>query len=181
MTSKLAMMFGGRVAEEMVFGDENVTTGAGNDIQQATGLARRMVTEFGFSEKLGPLRYSDNEEEIFLGHSVTQRQNMSDQTAQLIDSEVRRLIEDAESAAKKVLEDRRDDLETIAQALLEYESLSGDEIDALLRGEDINRPSADEPPAATERKSSVPTSGKGKKSRGGEDTGGMEPEPQPGS
>ena len=176
---KLAMMFGGRVAEEMVFGDENVTTGAGNDIQQATGLARRMVTEFGFSEKLGPLRYSDNEEEIFLGHSVTQRQNMSDQTAQLIDSEVRRLIEEAEAAAKKVLEDRRDALETIAQALLEYESLSGDEIDALLRGEDINRPSADEPPAGKGRKSSVPTSGK--KTRGGEDTGGMEPEPQPGT
>jgi len=179
LTSKLAMMFGGRVAEEMIFGDENVTTGAGNDIQQATGLARRMVTEFGFSDKLGPLRYSDNEEEIFLGHSVTQRQNMSDQTAQLIDSEVRRLIEEAEVAAKKVLEDRRDDLETIAQALLEYESLSGDEIDALLRGEDINRPSADEPPAGTARKSSVPTSGK--KTRGGQDTGGMEPEPQPGT
>ena len=107
LTSKLAMMFGGRVAEELIFGEENVTTGAGNDIQQATGMARRMVTEWGFSEKLGPLRYSANEEEVFLGHSVTQQKNMSDQTADLIDSEVRSLIEDAEATARQVLEDAK--------------------------------------------------------------------------
>ena len=179
LTSKLAMMFGGRVAEEMVFGEENVTTGAGNDIQQATGLARRMVTEFGFSEKLGPLRYSDNEEEVFLGHSITQKQNMSDQTAELIDSEVRRLIEEAEITARKVLSDRRADLETLANALLEYESLSGDDVSNLLKGEDIIRPSSEEPPAGSERKSSVPTAGK--KSRGSGGVGNIEPEPQPGT
>jgi len=179
LTSKLAMMFGGRVAEEMVFGEENVTTGAGNDIQQATGLARRMVTEFGFSDKLGPLRYSDNEEEVFLGHAITQRQNMSDQTAELIDSEVRRLIEEAEITARKVISDRRADLETLANALLEYETLSGDEVTNLLKGESISRPSVEDPPAGSERKSSVPTAGK--KNRGTGGVGNIEPEPQPGT
>ena len=90
-------LFGGRVAEEMIFGKENITTGAGSDIQQATKLARRMVTEFGFSDKLGPLRYSENEEEVFLGHSVAKSKNVSDKTAALIDEEVRRLIEEGES------------------------------------------------------------------------------------
>jgi cell division protease FtsH len=84
LESRLAVMFGGRVAEELVFGMDNVTTGAGNDIKQATEMARRMVTEFGFSDKLGPLRYSDNQEEVFLGHSVTQHKNVSDATAKLI-------------------------------------------------------------------------------------------------
>src|SRR3990170_6021693 len=84
------MMFGGRIAEELVFGEENVTTGAADDIRQATNLARRMVTEWGMSDKLGPLRYSENEEEVFLGHSVTQRKNVSDTTARLIDEEIRR-------------------------------------------------------------------------------------------
>ena len=179
LTSKLAMMFGGRVAEQLIFGEENVTTGAGNDIQQATGMARRMVTEWGFSEKLGPLRYSANEEEVFLGHSVTQQKNMSDQTADLIDSEVRRLIEDAEATARKVLKERKKDLELLAQALLEYENLSGGEIDALLRGEDIIRPSEKDTSEGEGRKSSVPTSGK--KKRGGGEPGGIKPEPQPGT
>ncbi|MEC8725420.1 MAG: ATP-dependent zinc metalloprotease FtsH [Pseudomonadota bacterium] len=179
LTSKLAMMFGGRVAEELIFGAENVTTGAGNDIQQATGMARRMVTEWGFSEKLGPLRYSANEEEVFLGHSVTQQKNMSDQTADLIDSEVRSLIEDAEATARQVLEERKKDLELLAQALLEYENLSGGDIDALLRGEDIRRPTESDTPTDEGRRASVPTSGK--KKRGRNEPDGMEPEPQPGT
>ena len=179
LTSKLAMMFGGRVAEELIFGAENVTTGAGNDIQQATGMARRMVTEWGFSEKLGPLRYSANEEEVFLGHSVTQQKNMSDQTADLIDSEVRSLIEDAEATARQVLVERKKDLELLAQALLEYENLSGGDIDALLRGEDITRPTESDTPTDEGRKSSVPTSGE--KKRGRNEPDGMEPEPQPGT
>ena len=95
LESRLAMAFGGRVAEELVFGSENVTTGAGDDIRKATEWARRMVTEFGFSDKLGPLRYSDNEEEVFLGHSVTQRKNVSDATARIIDEEIRTLIDRA--------------------------------------------------------------------------------------
>ena len=134
LVSKLAVMYGGRIAEELVFGVDNVTTGAGNDIQQATEMARRMVTEYGFSDELGPLRYSDNEEEVFLGHSVARSKNVSDETAALIDKEVRRLIEEAEASARKILTDKSGDLEAVALALLEYETLSGDEVASLLRG-----------------------------------------------
>jgi len=183
LESRLAVMFGGRIAEEIVFGEENVTTGAGNDIQQATDMARRMVTEFGFSDKLGPLRYTDNQEEIFLGHSVTQQKNVSDATARLIDEEVRRLIYDAEATARKILEMHRKDLETMAAALLEYETLSGDEVEALLRGEPVVRPEHDggptSPPKDQGRKSSVPSSGT-KKSKD-KPAGGLEAEPQPGN
>ena len=175
LESKLAVMYGGRVAEELVFGKENVTTGAGNDIQQATSWARRMITEFGFSDKLGRLRYSDNEEEIFLGHSVTRQKNVSDKTAALIDEEVRRLIDEAEKTARVILTKDRKELEIIAKALLEYETLTGDEVNALLRGESIIRPE-DEPPGESGHKSSVPSAGKSKKDKG---ASGMDPEPQP--
>ena len=175
LESKLAVMYGGRVAEELVFGKENVTTGAGNDIQQATSWARRMVTEFGFSDKLGRLRYSDNEEEIFLGHSVTRQKNVSDKTAALIDEEVRRLIDEAEKTARVILTKDRKELEIIAKALLEYETLTGDEVNALLRGESIIRPE-DQPPGESGHKSSVPSAGKSKKDKG---ASGMDPEPQP--
>ncbi|HYE49627.1 MAG TPA: ATP-dependent zinc metalloprotease FtsH, partial [Azospirillaceae bacterium] len=176
LESKLAMMFGGRVAEELIFGAEYVTTGAGNDIQQATNIARRMVTEFGMSDKLGRVRYNANEQEVFLGHSVTQQQNVSEATSQLIDEEVRRIIEDAEGHARRILTEHMDDLHKISNALLEYETLSGDEVRALLRGEPIVRPEAGEPPApktqpprASGRRTSVPTTGS-------KDTG-FEPEP----
>ena len=175
LESKLAVMYGGRVAEELVFGKENVTTGAGNDIQQATSWARRMITEFGFSDKLGRLRYSDNEEEIFLGHSVTRQKNVSDKTAALIDEEVRRLVDEAEKTARVILTKDRKELEIIAKALLEYETLTGDEVNALLRGESIIRPE-DEPPGEIGHKSSVPSAGKSKKDKG---ASGMDPEPQP--
>ena len=175
LESKLAVMYGGRVAEELVFGKENVTTGAGNDIQQATSWARRMITEFGFSDKLGRLRYSDNEEEIFLGHSVTRQKNVSDKTAALIDEEVRRLIDEAEKTARVILTKDRKELEIIAKALLEYETLTGDEVNALLRGESIIRPE-DEPPGESGHKSSVPSAGKSKKDKG---ASGMDPDPQP--
>ncbi|MBL8665856.1 MAG: ATP-dependent zinc metalloprotease FtsH [Rhodospirillales bacterium] len=176
LESRLAVLFGGRIAEELVFGADNVTTGAGNDIRQATETARRMVTEFGFSDRLGPLRYSDNQEEIFLGHSVTQQKHVSDATARLIDEEVRRLIDDAESTARRILSERRDDLEVLASALLEYETLSGEEVRALLRGEDVVRPDAREESRDSGRRTSVPSSGKkaGKEARGGF---GAEPQP----
>ncbi len=178
---KLAMMFGGRIAEEIEFGPENVTTGAGDDIRQATDWARRMVTEFGFSEKLGPLRYSDNEEEVFLGHSVTQRKNVSDATAAMIDSEIRAIIEVAEGTARRILNEERSWLDSIAEALLEYETLSGDEIVGLLRGEPIFRPTDDDTPMESGRRSSVPTSGSAEASdRDEAPDAGMEPEPQPG-
>jgi cell division protease FtsH len=180
LESKLAMMFGGRVAEELIFGEENVTTGAGNDIQQATNMARRMVTEYGFSSKLGPLRYVDNQEEVFLGHSVTQHKSVSDATARMIDEEVRRLIEEAEGHARRILTEQAEGLETLAQALLEYETLAGDEVRALLRGEPIDRPPEEEPPADHGAKSAVPTTAT-PKNDGPEPAGDLEPEPQPGS
>jgi cell division protease FtsH len=181
LLSRIAMMFGGRVAEELVFGLDNVTTGAGDDIRQATSLARRMVTEYGFSERLGPLRYSENEEEVFLGHSVTQRKNVSDATAHLIDEEIRRIIDEAEQTARRILTENRDALDRLANALLEYESLSGEEVRALLRGEPIFRPSEDDTPKDLGRRSSVPTSGGRPRGEGiGESPDGL-PEPQPGT
>jgi cell division protease FtsH len=180
MESRLASMFGGRLAEEIIFGADNVTTGASSDIQQATAMARRMVTEFGMSEKLGRVRYGDNEQELFLGHSVTQTRGVSEATAQLIDSEVRRLIEEAETHARAILVEHIEDLHRISQALLEYETLSGDEIRGLLRGEPIVRKDPNDTPAppamptrptAGRTRPSVPTAG-----RPGPAT--LEPEPQ---
>jgi cell division protease FtsH len=168
------------LAEELIFGAENVTTGAGNDIQQATNMARRMVTEYGFSEKLGRLRYIDNDEEVFLGHSVARHKNVSDATANLIDKEVRCLIEIAETTARKVLTDKANDLESLAQALLEYETLSGAEVNALLKGEPILRPDIDEENSDSASKSSVPTSGASSKKDNSKESGGdFNPEPQP--
>ncbi|MER2520487.1 MAG: ATP-dependent zinc metalloprotease FtsH [Bdellovibrionales bacterium] len=162
LTSKISMMFGGRIAEELIFGKENVTTGASSDIQQATSLARRMVTEFGMSDRLGRVRYNANEQEIFLGHSVAQQQNVSEETARLIDEEVRRLIDEGETTARRILTDKNADLHLIAKALLEYETLSGDEVQALLRGEKITRDENNEPPMnikplSTGKRASVPT------------------------
>jgi len=178
LESKLASMFGGRVAEELIFGAENVTTGASNDIHQATSMARRMVTEWGMSEKLGPLRYSENEAEVFLGHSVTQRKNVSDATARLIDEEIRHLVETGERKAREVLTVKLDDLHTLAKGLLEYETLSADEVKALLRGEAIVRDSGNDnaPRRSSGRRSSVPTTDGGKTPGGG-----LELEPQPGA
>ncbi len=176
MESRLAMMFGGRIAEDIVFGPENVTTGAANDIQQATEMARRMVTEYGFSEKLGRLRYADNEEEIFLGHSVAHRKNVSDATAKVIDEEVRQFIDNAEISAREILVEHRDQLEALAGALLEYETLNGEEVKALFRGEPVVRPEEDAASREGGRRASVPTSGtKGKEHPGP----GLGTEPQP--
>jgi cell division protease FtsH len=177
--ARLTMMFGGRVAEEMIYGPENVTTGAADDIRQATNLARRMVTEWGMSDKLGRLRYSENEEEVFLGHSVTQRKNVSDATAKIIDEEIRRIIDESETRARAILQDNIDQLHAIAKGLLEYETLSGDEIKALIRGESIYRdtddtPKASAPPPTSGRRASVPPSGT-------PDPGPFEPKPQPGA
>lgn len=138
-------------------------------------MARRMVTEFGFSDLLGPLRYSDNQEEIFLGHAVTQQKHVSDATARLIDEEVRRLIDEAEDTARRILQEKREDLERVATALLDYETLSGEEVRALVRGEPIVRVDPREEPRDSGRRASVPPSGKKAK----EPRGGFEPEPQP--
>ena len=161
----------------MIFGSDNVTTGASSDIKMATNLSRSMVTEYGFSDKLGPLRYTDNEEEIFLGHSVAQRKNVSEQTAALIDEETRRLVEEGETTARRILTQHLDDLHKIAKALLEYETLSRDEVDAVLRGEKVHRPEPDDRPRPEGGvRSTLPSSG-----RPGKEPPGLEPEPQPGA
>jgi len=170
----VASLFGGRVAEELIFGPDKVTTGAADDIRRATTLARRMVTEFGFSEKLGPLRYSENEEEVFLGHSVTQRKNVSEATAKVIDEEIRRIVDEGEQTAREILTSRLDELNALARGLLEYETLSADEIRRIIKGERIVRESSVGPAseeARPGRRSSVPPSGR---------PTGLEPEPQPG-
>jgi cell division protease FtsH len=171
----LASVFGGREAELLIFGPENVTTGATGDIQQATGLARAMVMEWGMSDKLGRIRYRDNQEEVFLGHSVSRAQNISQETAQLIDAEIRRLINDGEETARRILTERLDDLHAIAKGLLEYETLSGQEIRDLLNGKPPIREftmKEDQP----KRRSAVPATGS-RAPRKDPDLGGMEPQP----
>src|SRR5471030_1163341 len=134
MTSRLAIMMGGRVAEELIFGKDKVTSGASSDIEQATRLARAMVTRWGFSESLGVVSYGENQEEVFLGHSVARTQNVSAETAKKIDSEIRRLVQGGYDEARRILTTRLEDLHTLAKALLEFETLSGDEVTSVLKG-----------------------------------------------
>ncbi|MEO9613800.1 MAG: ATP-dependent zinc metalloprotease FtsH [Nitratireductor sp.] len=179
MISRLAIMMGGRVAEEIKFGKENITSGAASDIDQATKLARAMVTRWGFSDKLGQVAYGENQEEVFLGHSVARQQNMSQETQQLIDAEVRRLIDEAYDSARSILTKKKKAWIAIAEGLLEYETLSGDEIKQLIAGQKPSRDQGDDTPPS--RGSAVPKAGhrsEGKKSGGDEPEGGMEPQPQ---
>jgi len=134
MTSRIAILFGGRVAEELIFGKDKVTSGASSDISQATKLARAMVTKWGFSDRLGAVEYGENQEEVFLGHSVARNQNVSEETAKIIDEEVRRLVESGEKEARRILTEKMEDLHTLAKALLEYETLTGEEITNALKG-----------------------------------------------
>jgi cell division protease FtsH len=135
LEGQLCMLFGGRVAEEMIFGAERVTTGAGNDIERATSLARRMVTKFGMSERVGLIAVGDSEQEVFLGRELTQRREVSEHTARLVDEEIKRILDEAHERAREVLEANRELLESIAQALLERETLDRDDIDRLDRGD----------------------------------------------
>ena len=132
MIDRIAIMAGGRVAEELIFGKENITSGASSDIEQATKLARAMVTRWGFSDVLGTVAYGENQEEVFLGHSVARSQNVSEETARIIDSEVKRLVGQGWDEARKILTEKAEDHEKLSQALLEWETLSGDEIKDLL-------------------------------------------------
>ena len=144
MTSNLTIMMGGRVAEELIFGKENVTSGASSDIEQATRLARAMVTRWGFSEKLGVVSYGENQEEVFLGHSVARTQNVSADTARTIDAEIKRLVQGGYDEAKRILTTRLEDLHILAKALLEFETLSGEEIIKVLQGIPPVREAAEE-------------------------------------
>ena len=142
--SRLAVLFGGREAELILGGEKNVTNGATGDIQMATTLARTMVMEWGMSEKLGRVRYGTNDQEVFLGHSITQSKNLSEETARLIDEETRKMIAAGEAKAKRILTKQRNGLHTVAKALLEFETLSGEEVKQVLAGKKIKR---DDPPA----------------------------------
>jgi len=177
LLQELAMAMGGRAAEEVVFGPDRVSNGAAGDIKMATDQARRMVTEWGMSDRLGMIAYGENSQEVFLGHSVTQSKNISEATAQAIDSEIKRIIDEAYATAVRVVTERREQLDAIAKALLEFETLSGDEIRGLLAGEPIVRKPADETPAADTRRASVPTTGRIPRSGGA--PGGFGPAPQP--
>jgi len=179
LTARLAMTYGGRMAEELIYGLDNVTTGAANDIQQATSIARSMVTEYGMSNKLGRLRYVDNQEEVFLGHSISRSQTISGATAKMIDEEIRRLIEEAEDKAREVLSTHMDDLHNVAKALLDYETLTGEDVQAVLDGQEIRRAEPGDAEGDSGRRSSVPSSGKAAKEPGEDATGGLAPEPQP--
>ncbi len=139
MKARLALAFGGRIAEQLIYGHDELNTGASNDIQQATDMARSMVMEYGMSEKLGWLRYRDNQDEVFLGHSVARSQNVSEETARLIDQEIKLLVQEGEATARAVLTEHLDQLHKLAEALLEYETLSGEESKRAIAGEPIER------------------------------------------
>jgi cell division protease FtsH len=175
-TSQLAVAMGGRVAEELTFGKENITSGASSDIQQATQMARAMVTRLGYSDELGTVMYGDNQEEVFLGMSMQKSNNISEETARKIDAEVRRLVAGGYEDARRILIDKKAGLEAVAQALLEYETLTGEECKALLRGEKIVRKPDDEDnrgPAGP----AVPVAGKTRPAREEPEAGGAAPQP----
>ena len=130
--AQLAIAMGGRVAEEIIFGEDKVTTGAASDIEQATKRARAMVMRAGLSKELGPVAYGENEEEVFLGRSVARQQNMSEETAKKVDLEIRKIVDKGYERARKILTEKIDDLHKLAKALLTYETLSGDEIENLI-------------------------------------------------
>jgi cell division protease FtsH len=134
LESQISSLFGGRIAEELIFGAESVTTGAQNDIHRATEIARSMVTKWGLSERLGPLTYSEDEQEVFLGHSVTQHKNVSDETTHLIDEEVRNIIDRNYQRAKKLLTDNMEKLHLMAKALIKYETIDLDQINDVMAG-----------------------------------------------
>ena len=162
MFADMTVAMGGRVAEELIFGAGKVTSGASSDIEMATKLARNMVTRWGLSEKLGPLQYEENEEEVFLGRSVTRHQNVSEETARLIDSEIKSIVEKCYNEAHKILKENINDLHTLAKGLLEYETLNGVEIKQLIETGSINRPDPEE--EIKNAGPSVPSSGKSKPS-----------------
>jgi cell division protease FtsH len=162
MYANLSVSMGGRVAEELIFGYDKVSSGASSDISYATDLAKSMVTQWGMSDKLGPLKYGDNQEEVFLGHSVTRTQNVSEETARLIDGEVKAIVTQGYDRAKALLTEHIDQLHAVAGALLELETLTGDEINRVLAGETIERGDgyAALPTASSRGVSGIPKTGR---------------------
>ncbi len=159
----LAVSMGGRIAEELVFGPEKVTTGASSDIKMATEMSRRMVMEWGMSDEMGPINYGSDREEVFLGYSMGQHKSMSAETANKVDSEVKRIVDEAYTNARKTLTDNRHELEALAKGLLEYETLNGDEILLIIKGEKLKRDTGEDTDSTGHKKKtksgSVPTAG----------------------
>ncbi|MCG8470152.1 MAG: ATP-dependent zinc metalloprotease FtsH, partial [Gemmatimonadetes bacterium] len=176
LEGQLTMLFGGRVAEEMVLGEGKITTGAGNDIERATDLARRMVMQFGMSPAVGAMAVGDREHEVFLGRDLSQRREVSEKTAELVDAEVKRILDESYERTEKVLEEHRALLDRIAQALLERETIDADDIKALEEGRELPPPTSD--PAVPEKPEPVPTEAVAPRERPLEGPGG-EPAPAP--
>ena len=141
---KLAVMFGGRIAEEVFM--KQMTTGASNDFERATDLARQMVTQWGMTDSLGPMVYSENEGEVFLGRSVTTHKSMSEQTMQKVDAEIRRIVDQQYALARKLIEENKDKIEAMAKALLEWETIDSDQIKDIMEGRSPRPP---KPPKTT--------------------------------
>ena len=159
LEANMIVAMGGRIAEEMVFGSEKITTGASSDIQQATSIARKMVTEWGMSQELGPIRYHENQEEVFLGHSIARQQNVSEATANAIDKEAKRIIDKAYNDCAKILKKNNKQLHSLAKALLKYETLSGEDIKDLLAGGTLQRDKKKRAPQkVTKQRTSIPES-----------------------
>jgi cell division protease FtsH len=177
LLAELTMAMGGRAAEEIIFGPDKVSNGAAGDIKMATDQARRMITEWGMSDKLGMIAYGDNSQEVFLGHSVTQNKNVSEATAREIDGEIKDIIDRAYAKARRILTENVEELHRLARGLLEHETLSGDEIRTVLRGEPVIRKVVDDP-APESRRASVPTTGRPVSPT--PPAGGLGPAPQPG-
>jgi len=158
LESQLCSLFGGRIAEELVFGADKVTTGASNDIMRSTELARNMVTKWGLSEKLGPLTYSEDEGEVFLGHSIAQHKAVSDETAHAIDQEIRSIIDRAYGRAEEILKTNLDKLHKMAEALMKYETIDSSQIDDIMEGREPRPPADWEDTESNSTDSSGPTS-----------------------
>jgi cell division protease FtsH len=185
LMADIAVAMGGRVAEELIFGYDKVTAGASSDIDQATKIARHMVTQWGMSDKLGPVGYAENQQEVFLGAQLHQIKNVSEATAQTIDSEIRKIVETGYQRARELLSEKLDLLHKLAGALLEYETLNGEEIAALMRGDPMPERSGAARPSDTPSPDGASPAGKGGPRRGSvpptvPDAGGIEPSPSPG-
>ncbi|HET7269429.1 MAG TPA: ATP-dependent metalloprotease, partial [Oleiagrimonas sp.] len=163
--SQLCSLYGGRVAEELIFGDQMVTTGASNDIERATKMARNMVTKWGLSDELGPVTYAEDEEEVFLGRSVSQHKSVSDETARKIDEVVRNILDEAYTTSRRLLTENMDKLHIMAEALLQYETIDAKQIDDIMQGRRPGPPadwdkSAPTPPPAPSESGSDSSPGK---------------------
>ena len=151
----ISVLFGGRIAEEVFM--SQMTTGASNDFERATDMARRMVTQWGMSDSMGPMVYGENEGEVFLGRSITTHKNVSEATMQQVDAEIRKIIDQQYALARKLIEDNRDKVEAMAHALLEWETIDADQINDIMDGRPPRPPKPAQPPAQQPPKDNTPT------------------------